>query len=113
MNLLNRIALVMIVAAALPQAALAQREGDGRRHNQSGGVNLAPLPAVYTVVSIDSYAQTVKLRAQDGTITGDVYVSEGIYNLSKLNPGDKIQVNFLEPDGLSNRLAAANIWKVQ
>ena len=55
----------------------------------------------------------VKLRAQDGTITGDVYVGEGIYNLSKLNPGDKVQVNFLEPDGLSKRLAAANIWKVQ
>jgi hypothetical protein len=113
MKLLNRIALVMIVAAALLQAALAQREADRPRHNQSGGVNLAPVPAVYTVVSIDPYAQTVKLRAKDGTITGDVYVSEGIYNLSKLNPGDKIQVNFLEPDGLSNRVAAANIWKVQ
>jgi hypothetical protein len=113
MILLKRGAFLMIVAAALPQATLAQREGDGPRYNQSGGVNLAPLPAVYTVVSIDSYAQTVKLRAQDGTITGDVYVGEGIYNLSKLNPGDKIQVNFLEPDGLSKRLAAANIWKVQ
>lgn len=113
MSLLNRIALVMIVATALPQAALAQREGDGPRRNQSGGVNLAPAPAVYTVVSIDSYAQTVKLRAQDGTTTGDVYVSEDIYNLSKLKPGDKIQVNFLQPDGMNNRLAAANIWPVR
>ena len=113
MNLLNRVALLTVLIVCVPQAAFAQREADRPRNNQSGGVNLAPLPAVYTVVSIDSYAQTMKLRAQDGAVTGDVYVGEGIYNLSKLNPGDKIQVNFLEPDGMNKRLAAANIWKVQ
>ena len=46
--------------------------------------------------------------------TLDVQVGEGIYDLSKLKIGDKVQVNFLEPDGLgSNKLKAANIYPVK
>jgi hypothetical protein len=54
----------------------------------------------------------VRLRGADGK-TADVYVNSNVYDLSKLNAGDRVQVNFLEPDGLSNKLAAANIWPVK
>lgn len=112
MKLLSRIFLLIALIVAIPQVAVAQRvDGPGRR-NQGGGVNLAPLPGIFTVVSIDSYAQTVRMRAGDGE-EADVHVGEDIYDLSKLKAGDKIQVNFLQPDGLSNRLSAANIWPVR
>jgi hypothetical protein len=112
MKLWKGLLLALFVATATPGLHAQRMEGDGPRHNQGGGVNLAPQPAVYTVISTDSYAQTVQMRAQNGNVL-NVYVGEGIYDISKLNVGDKIQVNFLEPDGLSNKLAAANIWPVK
>ena len=115
MKLLNRIVLLIALIVSMQQTVFAQRVGDGEgpgRRNQGGGVNNAPLPGVFTVVSIDSYAQTVRMQAQDGT-TANVYVGDGVYDISKLKAGDKIQVNFLEPDGMNNKLAAANIWPVR
>ena len=105
------LALALAAVCALP--ALAQREGEGGgRRMQGGGINYAPQPGIFVVVSTDDYAQTVKLRGADGT-TADVYVNSNVYDLSKLKPGDRIQVNFLEPDGMNNKLAAANIWPVR
>src|SRR4029434_2238697 len=102
----------ILIAVSLTPAVNAQRaEGEGRRM-QGGGINYAPQRAVYTVISTDSYAQTVQMRGKDGNVLS-VYVNEDVYNISKLNPGDKIQVNFLEPDGMNNKLAAANIWPVR
>jgi hypothetical protein len=96
--------------------ALAQvRGGDGvRNRNQGGGINQAPADPILQVVSVDSYSRIVQMRGPDGK-TVNVYVGEGIYPLSKLNPGDKVQVNFLVPDrpGDSSPLKAANIWPVQ
>jgi len=111
MNVVTKfLALALVAACALP--ALAQREGEGGRRMQGGGINYAPEPGIFVVVSTDSYAQTVRLRAGDGQ-TADVYVNSDVYDLSKLKPGDRIQVNFLQPDGMNNKLAAANIWPVK
>jgi hypothetical protein len=109
---------VLILGTSLVDPTLAQVGNRGARgdapgrYNQSGGVNYAPTPGVYTVVSIDSYAQTVKLKAKDGR-TADVYVGSDIYDVSKLTAGDRIQVDFLQPDGTGKRLSAATIWPVQ
>ena len=105
------LALALSAVCALTPA-LAQREGEGGRRMQGGGINYAPEPGIFVVVSTDDYAQTVKLRGANGA-TADVYVNSNVYDLSKLKPGDRIQVNFLEPDGMNNKLAAANIWPVK
>jgi hypothetical protein len=102
------------LAVSLNQSSLAQRR-DGEvpaRRNQSGGLNYAPLPGIYGVVSIDSYSRTVRMRAADGA-TASVYVGEGVYDLSKLKVGDKVQVDFLQPDAKDNKLSAATIWPVR
>jgi len=114
MNALMKVLAVAIASICAAAPAAAQRaDGDpGGRRMQGGGINYAPQPGVFVVVSTDSYAQTVRLRGADGK-TADVYVNSNVYDLSKLNAGDRVQVNFLEPDGMNNRLAAANIWPVK
>ena len=114
MNALMKLLAVVITSVCTVTPAVAQRaDGDpGGRRMQGGGINYAPQPGIFVVVSTDSYAQTVRLRGADGT-TADVYVNSDVYDLSKLKAGDRVQVNFLEPDGLSNKLAAANIWAVK
>ena len=110
-KLLTLATLVTLILSA-PLQAQMRDSGEGAR-NQGGGVNLAPNDPVLQVVSIDSYGRVVKMRDANGK-TFDVQVGEGIYDLSKLKIGDKVQVNFLEPDGLgSHKLKAANIYPVQ
>ena len=110
--------MAIAVAGALvfgAQALAQVRGGDGVRHrNQGGSVNQAPADPILQVVAVDSYSRIVQMRGPDGK-TVNVYVGEGIYPLSKLKPGDKVQVNFLVPDGPgdSSPLKAANIWPVQ
>ena len=109
------VASLAVMALFFTASADAQRVGgvgDRPGFRNQGGVNQGQPPAVYVVVSVDSYAQTVRLRASDGS-TADVYVPDGVYDLSKLSDGDKIQVNFLEADGMNNKLSAANIWPVK
>jgi hypothetical protein len=96
-------------------AAQAQRVGgadDRPGFRNQGGVNQGQPPAEYVVVSVDSYAQTVRLRAADGSIAA-VFIPDGVYDLSKLSSGDKVRVDFLEPDGMNNRLSAGNLWPVK
>ena len=105
-KLLTLATLVTLILSAPLQAQMRDR-------NQGVGVNLAPSDPVLQVVSVDSYSRVVKMRDANGK-TLDVQVGEGIYDLSKLKIGDKVQVNFLEPDGLgSHKVKAANIWPVQ
>ena len=101
-----------LIIVSLQQAVFAQRTGKGEapiRRNQSGGINYAPLPGIFVVVSVDSYSGTVRLRGRDGT-TADVRVAEDIYDLSKLRAGDRIQVDFLQQDGADDTLRAATVW---
>ena len=110
-KLLTLATLVALILSA-PLQAQMRGSGEGTR-NQGGGINLAPNDPVLQVVSVDSYSRVVKMRDANGK-TLDVQVGEGIYDLSKLKIGDKVQVNFLEPDGVgSHKVKAASIWPVQ
>ena len=100
----------VVLAASAP--SLAQRREDPvLPRNQTGGVASQPNNGVFQVISIDSYNRAVQMQGSGGS-PFTVYVGEDIYDISKLKPGDRIQVNFLVPDGLGdpNKLKAANIW---
>ena len=103
---------VALLAAMLLQPVLAQPAGGGGaggQRMQGGGINYAPGPAVYSVILIDAKGRTVRLRAADGR-TGLVHVAEGVYDLSTLKAGDKIRVDFAEPEAASTKLRAAAIY---
>jgi hypothetical protein len=112
MKILSGLICIGLVAALVQQPVLAQRggRGPGGGHGGDGaGINYAPRPAVYEVLSVDPGSSTVRLRAADGR-AGDVYVDQGVYDLSSLKAGDKIQVDFLVPDGTNTQLKAASVW---
>lgn len=91
------------LAAAVP--SLAQNENRPRNRGGGGGQ-----PAgVFRVVSVDRDARTLRLQAADGSVS-TVKVPDGVYELGKLNPGDRIQVNFYVPDDMNPGLRAAGIW---
>lgn len=102
MTTLTRRACAALLVALLWQPTIAQRM-------VGGGLNYAPKPAVYVVVSVDSDEHTVELRAADGR-TGTVSVAQDVFDLSQLKPGDKIRVDFLVPDGTDKSLKAASVW---
>jgi len=113
-TLVKRICIGLL-AAMLLQPVLAQQTGGGAgggQRMQAGGINYAPQPAVYSVILIDTRGRTMRLRATDGR-TGVVHVAEGVYDLSKLKAGDKIQVDFVAPDATNSTLRAASIWPVK
>jgi len=100
-----------LLAAALLQPVLAQvgAGGGGGRRMQGQGINYAPQPEVYAVLSVDLQDRVVQLRAADGR-TGFVFVGESVYDLSKLKAGDRIKVDFIVPDDANSELRAASIW---
>lgn len=102
MTTLTRLACAVLLAALLWQPSIAQRM-------VGGGLNYAPRPAVYAVVSVEPDEHTLELRAADGR-TGTVSVADTVFDLSQLKPGDKIRVDFLVPDGTDKRLKAASVW---
>jgi hypothetical protein len=115
MKTLIRLVCCSLLVAIPVHHALAQRAGDGDRagrRSQGGGINYAPQPDVYSVISIDTYARTIRMSDADGR-TGDVHVAEGVYDLSTLKPGDKIRVDFVVPDAMNSRLSAASVWAVK
>ena len=92
--------------AALPwQSLFAQRM-------VGGGLNWAPVPAVYDVVSLNREARMVRLRAADGR-TGDVFFPSGVFDLATLKAGDQIRVDFVAPDKAKQGLTAASVWPVK
>ena len=112
-TLTRRVSFAML-AAALLSPALAQvgggaRPGGGRRNADGQGINYAPVPAVYSVLSVDADARTVQLRAENGR-TGVVEVGPSVYDLSKVKAGDKLKVDFVMPDEKNPQLRAAAIW---
>ena len=116
MSAFNRRICLALMATTLLQPVLARRAGaapDGEAQRmQGGGINYAPRPAVYSVLSVDTDARTVQLRAADGR-TGVVHVAEDVYDLSKVKPGDKIRVDFVVPDSKSSNLRAASVWPAE
>ena len=105
MRTFNRRACIALLAALPWQPLLAQRM-------VGGGLNYAPRPAVYAVVSLNPDARMVRLRAADGR-TGDVFFPEGVFDLSTLKAGDQIRVDFVAPDKAKKGLTAASAWPVK
>jgi hypothetical protein len=91
-------------------AACAFAQNENRPRNQGGGGG-QPM-GVYNVVGVDTYARTVDLQAADGSVS-TVKVPEGVYELHRLKPGDRVQVNFYTPDAMNPGLRAAAIYPVK
>lgn len=112
----------LICAAFMSTMADAQRVGGGDRGGDRRPIGPTTLPAVentaplsvgvYEVVSVQASSRMVLLRAGDGK-TADVSVAEHVYDLSKLKPGDKVKVDFFQPDEANPKVSAAGIWPVQ
>ena len=64
----RRVALLLHLVAGTVAAQAADRPGRSSFRHDGGGVNNAPLPGTFTVVSIDSYNQIVRMRADDGYV---------------------------------------------
>ena len=102
-------------------AADAQRAGDrpGVRPRPLGPTtlpaveNYAPAAAgVFEVVSVQASGRVIRLRASDGK-TLDVNVAEHVYDVSKLKAGNKLKVDFFQPDEENPKFSAAGIWPVE
>jgi hypothetical protein len=109
---MTRLLTLCAICFAAALAALPATAQDGGRRMQGGGINYAPQPAIYRVVDVDTYASTMTLRSADGR-TGKVYVDSNVYDVSKLKQGDLVRVDFIVPDAMNPRLAAASVWPVQ
>jgi hypothetical protein len=96
-----------VFLAGLMTVTVSSAQNENRPRNRGGGGG-QPV-GVFTVVSIDTDARTLRLRGADGS-ESTVKVPDGVYELGKLNPGDRIQVNFYVPDAMNPGLRAAGIW---
>jgi hypothetical protein len=111
---MKRTALLVGLALAgvglLVQPALGQRAdiGSGQRI-QSGGINWAPVPGDYTVVSVDAYHRIVTLAGPAGNAT-EVHVPGYVYDLDELAAGDRIRVDFFADRNDDQEMTAATIW---
>lgn len=107
MNRRQFAAFFLLVGSA---ATCAHAQIDERRRNPGGGGG-QPV-GIFKVVSIDTYAGTLRLEAADGSVS-TVKVPDGVYDLTKLSAGDRIQVNFYVPDAMNPGLRASAIWPVK
>jgi hypothetical protein len=105
MRTLNRRVCIGLLATLPWRPLFAQRM-------VGGGLNYAPLPAIYAVVSINRDDRMVRLRAADGR-TGDVFFPEGVFDLTTLKSGDQIRVDFVKPGKADKGLKAASAWPVK
>lgn len=109
-----------LIGATLAITADAQRAGGGNRGDRPKPP--ASIPAIesqapmttseFEVLSVRSSERVIRLRGPDGK-TADVHVQEHVYDLSKLKAGDKVRVDFFQPDEGDTRLRAAGVWPVQ
>jgi hypothetical protein len=112
MGATRRVVVLALFAGVLPGWSSAQEtaaEGGTVRRNQSGSINLAPLPGIYAVISVNASSRTVSLRSEQGR-SADVYVGPDVYDISRLRSGDRIQVDFLQASGPKDKLSAATVW---
>jgi hypothetical protein len=67
---------------------------------------------VHEVVAVRAADRVVRLRDKEGK-EADVHVQEHVYDLSKLKPGDKVKVDFFQPNQGDPRVRAAGIWPAE
>jgi hypothetical protein len=82
------------------------------RFDASGATDTGASPGVYVVVAVDTRADLLQLRDEDGR-TGSVHVNEHTFDLDSLKPGDEVEVDFAVPEPGSKVLQAGGIWKLQ
>lgn len=117
-----------LAGLAAPAASVAQRPsnpiarplpgrpggplGPGRLPATTGGVaRSAPQFGVYLVRAVDKRQYIVRL-SDDGGRSADVYVDPDIYDLSQLQAGDEVMVDFFVPNNSGDRLEAASMAKL-
>jgi hypothetical protein len=83
--------------------------GPGRFPGPSDGVNRTLPPGLFTVRGVNARENTVQLSDADGRIAR-VLVADDVFDLSELQVGDEIVVDFIVPASASDPLRAAGIW---
>ncbi len=129
--LVEMIRTLVVMALATPAISIAQRAthpirrplppgrpnvplAPGRIYPRtSGGVaGSAPSPGAFTVSAVQARDNIFRLRDADGR-SADVYVDPNIFDLSTLQAGDEVAVDFFEPEQGDDRLEAASVWKLE
>ena len=117
-----------VMTLAAPAIAIAQRPAQPtRRPRPPGRPDLPLLPGrlpqtsaaggpvpgagVFAVSAVRARDNIVHLRDADGR-SADVYVDSDVVDLSTLEEGDEVAVDFLVPEEGNNRLEAASMWKL-
>ena len=112
---------VLVATAALGPAEAQRVGGDrgdrGDRVRPPGSIpaveSYAPMTtSVFEVLSVRAADRVIRLRGKDGK-TADVHVQEHVFDVSKLKAGDKVKVDFFQPDEGDTRLRAAGVWPAQ
>lgn len=109
-----------LIGATLAITADAQRVGSGNRGDRVRPPESIPAieshapmtTSVFEVLSVRPSERVIRLRGRDGK-TADVHVQEHVYDVSKLKEGDKVKVDFFQPDEGDTRLRAAGVWPAQ
>ena len=126
--LIQIVGTVAIVALATPAISIAQRATQPIRRPRPPGrpdlplapgrlpqasVTGGPTPSagVFTVGAVRARDNIVRLRDADGR-SADVYVDPDVFDLSTLEEGDQVGVDFFVPEQADDRLEAASIWKL-
>ena len=119
---------VAVMALATPATSIAQRATQPiRRPRPPGRPDLplvpgrlpqtsttggpAPAAGVFTVSAVRARDNIVRLRDADGR-SADVYVDPDVFDLTTVQEGDQVGVDFFVPEEADDRLEAASIWKL-
>ena len=108
----------VVLGAGFSMTADAQRAG-GNRGDRVRPVESIPAvesyapmtTSVFEVLSVRPSDRVMRIRGKDGK-TVDVHVEEHVCDVSRLKAGDKVKVDFFQPDEGDTRLRAAGVWPV-
>ena len=121
----NSIKILAVLALVVPSVGVAQRAtqptrrplspgrpnlplAPGRIYPRTSGVaGAAPSPGVFRVSAVRTRDNILRLRDADGR-SADVYVDSDVFDLSTLEEGDEVAVDFLLPNEGDDRLEAAS-----
>ena len=126
--LIQIVKTLAVMALATPAISIAQRVtqpirrprppgrpdlplAPGRLPQTSTTGGPAPAAGVFTVSAVRARDNIVRLRDADGR-SADVYVDPEVFDLSTLEAGDQVGVDFFVPEDADDRLEAATIWKL-
>lgn len=108
--------IAILMGAGCAMTVEAQRVGGSRgdRVRPTDPIpaveSYAPMAAgVFEVLSVRPSDRIMRIRDKAGK-TADVHVQEHVYDVSKLKAGDKVKVDFFQPDEVDTRLRAAGVW---